>query len=140
VEAVIVEVSQELGSRLGVEWNSSLNGSGLEGATRFGLRGEETPEILDLLSNGLTLGYYRNGSLRALINALATTSEANILSTPSLLTLDNQEAQILVGSNIPVITGQVTGEAASVTNPFTTIERQDIGISLRIKPQINTGD
>lgn len=143
VEAVIVEVSQDLGSRLGVEWNTSFDGSGVEAATGFGGRPRvdgSNPNILSLLSNGLTLGYYRGGSLRALINALATTSEANILSTPSLLTLDNQEAQILVGSNIPVITGRVTGEAASVDNPFTTIERQDIGVTLRIRPQINAGD
>src|SRR5690606_11434089 len=84
--------------------------------------------------------YYRHGSLRALINALATTSQANILSTPSVLTLHNQAAQILVGSNIPVITGRATGEAASAENPFTTIQRQDIGVTLKITPQINTGD
>lgn len=147
VEAVIVELSQELGSRLGVEWNTSLNGNGLEAATRFGVQppvpddiDEDVPEVLSLLTNGLTLGYFRHGSLRALVNALASTSEANILSTPSVMTLDNQEAQILVGSNIPIVTGQSTGQASSTENPFTTIERQDIGVTLKITPQINVDD
>src|SRR5690606_30926345 len=101
---------------------------------------EDVPEVLSLLSNGLTLGYFRHGSLRALVNALASTSEANILSTPSVMTLDNQEAQILVGSNIPIVTGQSTGQASSTENPFTTIERQDIGVTLKITPQINVDD
>ncbi len=141
VEALIVEVSASLGERLGVEWNTSLNGSGLEGATRFDVGAPSaTDQLLDLATSGLTLGYYRNGSLRALINALATSSEANILSTPSILTLDNQEAQILVGSNVPMITGQATSAGAGVENPFTTIERQDIGVTLKIKPHINAGN
>jgi general secretion pathway protein D len=141
VEALIVEVSASLGERLGIEWNTSLRGDGVHGATRFEVGAPSaTDELLDLATSGLTLGYYRNGSLRALINALATSSEANILSTPSILTLDNQEAQILVGSNVPIVTGQATSAGAGIDNPFTTIERQDIGVTLKIKPHINAGD
>ncbi len=145
VEALIVEVSTELGDRLGVEWNTNLNRDGVQAATRFGNRpqnsnGGAVDDLLELATSGLTLGFYRNGSLRALVSALATSSEANILSTPSLLTLDNQEAQILVGSNVPIVTGQATSAAAGVDNPFTTIQREDIGVTLKIKPHINAGD
>lgn len=140
VEAVIVEVSQELTQSLGVEWNTSLSGNGLEGATRFGLGAVGDTVAEELLAPGLSLGVYRHGSLRALLRALASTSDANILSTPSVITLDNQEAKILVGSNIPLITGQSTGSSSSTENPFTTFERQDIGVTLKITPQINRGD
>lgn len=139
VEAVIVEVSTELGERLGVEWTTDFSGDGVQAGTRFGIA-NGAAEVLDLLGSGLTLGYWRNGSVRALINALATSSQANILSTPSIMTLDNQPAEIIVGSNIPIVTGQVTSEAAGVTNPFTTYEREDIGVILKITPQINHAD
>ena len=77
-----------------------------------------------------------------LLNALTIDSKTNVLSTPSLLTLDNQEAEIVVGQNVPFITGQYTstGTTGSVTNPFQTIQREDVGIKLIVKPQINEGD
>jgi len=140
VEAIIVEVSQNFSQTLGVEWSSSFNQSnGVEAITEFGLNelGASIAEA-SILGPGLTLGFYRNGSLRALANAIANETEANILSTPSLLTLDNEEAEILVGSNIPLITGQATA-GGSTNDPFTTIERRDIGLSLKITPQINEG-
>jgi general secretion pathway protein D len=74
-----------------------------------------------------------------LIRALQGDGETNLLSTPSLVTLDNQEAEILVGQNVPFVTGQSTGAASTTNNPFQTIERQDIGVSLKVKPQINEG-
>jgi general secretion pathway protein D len=89
---------------------------------------------------GLTLGYIDNGDLKAVMRALSTTTKANILSTPTIVALDNEEAELLVGQNVPFKTGQSTSQASSVENPFTTIERQDIGINLVIKPQINQGD
>jgi general secretion pathway protein D len=92
------------------------------------------------VGRGLTLGYFRNGSLRALLRALATDTDTNILSTPSVVTLDNQEAEILVGSNVPFKTGESTSQGAPVENPFTTIERQDIGVTLKVTPQVNEGD
>ena len=95
---------------------------------------------LDNVGSGLTLGYFRNGSLRAVVQALEKTGDSNILSTPSIVTLDNQEAEILVGSNVPFKTGEATSAGAPVTNPFTTIARQDIGVTLKVKPQINQGD
>ncbi|MDY0006114.1 MAG: type II secretion system secretin GspD [Spongiibacteraceae bacterium] len=144
VEAVIVEVGEELAQNLGVEWRSSLSlGDGLEGATNFGLT-RAVPAgadpITGVIGKGLTLGFYRNGSLRALLNAFASDANTNVLSTPSLMTLDNQQAEIIVGSNIPIITGQSTGGSSSTNDPFTTFERQDIGVTLKLTPQINEGD
>lgn len=141
VEAIIVEVSKDFSQTLGVEWNTSFNNSdGLEAATNFGLRGSTEASATSLLGSGLSLGFYRNGSLRALARAIANENDTNILSTPSILTLDNQQAEILVGSNVPFITGQSTSASSSTSNPFTTIERQDIGLTLKITPQINEGD
>lgn len=145
VEAIIVEVSKDFSQTLGVEWNTSLNNSdSVEAGTNFGLRTGITAEAGDtaasLLGAGLSLGFYRNGSLRALAQAIANENDTNILSTPSILTLDNQEAEILVGSNVPFVTGQSTSSASSTADPFTTIERQDIGLTLKITPQINAGD
>lgn len=141
VEAIIVEVSKDFSETIGVQWSTSLNGTGTEALTNFGI----TPIDLDvedliLPGQGLSLGFFRNGSLRVLAQAIANEKDANILSTPSILTLDNQEAEILVGSNVPFITGQSTGSASTTSDPFTTIERKDIGLTLKITPQINEGD
>jgi general secretion pathway protein D len=141
VEAIIVEVSKDFSQTLGVEWNTSLSsGGGTEAVTNFGLKSVDTEGVISLLGSGLNLGFYRNGSLRVLAQAIANENDANILSTPSVITLDNHEAEILVGSNVPFITGQSTGAASSTNDPFTLIERQDIGLTLKITPQINEGD
>jgi general secretion pathway protein D len=96
--------------------------------------------------NGLTLGLFRqiNGALGlgALARALESDANANILSIPNLITLDNEEARIIVGQNVPFITGQYTTQAsagAAGVNPFQTIERRDIGLSLRVRPQVSEG-
>ena len=152
VEAMIVEVSTDRTDDLGVLWAttnvSDLQGSGaVAGVNALGsLDAIGTTTGIDANGkiitqaapgSGLTLGYYTGGSLQAAIRALSTNSKANILSTPSVLTLDNQQAQIIVGSNIPLITGQSTGPSSSTSNPFTTYERKDIGVTLKITPQIN---
>jgi general secretion pathway protein D len=80
-----------------------------------------------------------NDNFGALITALSANSNSNLLSTPSLLTLDNQKAEILVGQNVPFQTGSYTTGAAGANNPFTTIERQDVGVSLKVTPHINEG-
>ncbi|HEB27686.1 MAG TPA: type II secretion system protein GspD [Porticoccus sp.] len=141
VEAIIVEVSKDFSQTIGVEWNTSLSrDSGTEAITNFGLKTVDNEGVISLLGSGLNLGFYRNGSLRVLAQAIANENDANILSTPSIITLDNHEAEILVGSNVPFITGQATGSASTTSDPFTTYERQDIGITLKITPQINEGD
>ncbi|MFK7731882.1 MAG: secretin N-terminal domain-containing protein, partial [Pseudomonadales bacterium] len=145
LEAIIVEVSDQLRDSLGVQWQTAFNGRDVEAATEFGL--DQVEQVLDangnilsensVLGRGFTLGYYRDGSLRGLLNALSQTDQANLLSTPSVVALDNEEAEILVGSNVPVISGQQTSRASSTSDPFTTIERRDIGVSLQVTPQIN---
>ena len=153
VEALIVEVDADDTNDLGVLWATSnlddLHGSGaVAGVNTLGsLDAVGTTTSVDADGNtvtqaipasGFTLGYYTGGSLQAAIRALATNTKADILSTPSVMTLDNQEAQILVGSNIPVITGQSTSSTSSTSNPFTTYERKDIGVTLKITPQVNS--
>jgi general secretion pathway protein D len=141
VEAIIVEVSKDFSQTIGVEWNTSLSAdSGTEAITNFGLRNVDENGAVSLLGSGLNLGFYRNGSLRVLAQAIANENDANILSSPRIMTMDNEEAEILVGSNVPFITGQSTGSSSSTDDPFTTIERHDIGLTLKITPQINEGD
>lgn len=145
VEALIVEVSSDAGDDLGVAWSTGdlTNLKGSDGIAAVNTLGNLAPLARDGTgatigpAAGITLGYYTGGNLQAAIRALSTNSKANVLSTPSVLTLDNQQAQIMVGSNIPIITGQSTGSASTTDNPFTTIERQDIGVTLKITPQIN---
>lgn len=140
VEAVIVEVTTDLMSDLGIEWRTSVPGddgiftgvNALPAAVPGGV-----PSADVALGPGFTLGFLRSSSLRALVRALQSDTNANILSTPTVVTLDNEEAKILVGSNIPFITGSSTSAASSTTNPFQTIQRQDIGITLNVKPRIN---
>jgi general secretion pathway protein D len=137
VEAIIVEVSDDITNNLGITWNTAVPGN--NGA----FVGQETsPDGLasptpPSLGPGLTLGFYHAGDLRGLIRALKTNAAANLLSTPTIVALDNEQAEILVGSNVPFITGQSTGAASSTTNPFQTIERKDIGVTLKVRPRIN---
>jgi len=152
VEAIIAEVSYTKSSQLGVEWvlDGTAGGdkNGPIGVLNFGgLPGllEDPPAIGTGLSFGL--GTFKNGNIQfgALIRALAGDSNNNILSTPTLVTMDNEEASIVVGQNVPFITGSYTGSSSgggstSPDNPFTTVERKDVGLTLKIKPQINEGD
>ncbi len=137
VEALIVEVNDDIANSLGINWSSALPGNDgiFVGAntTPSGSSAATPPS----LGPGLTLGFYHTGQLRGLINALKSDSAANLLSTPTIVALDNEPAQILVGSNVPFVTGQSTSAASSTQNPFQTIERKDIGITLKVKPRIN---
>ena len=161
IEALIVEVTASKAAEFGVQWQD-LSGTGatttsparLFGGTNFGGTGQN---ILGIAKNplsagtGLNVGIIKgvvnipglNGqvlNLGLLVRALENDNNANILSTPTLLTTDNEEARILVGQNVPFITGQYALSGASTTpTPFQTIVRQDVGIQLRIKPQISAG-
>jgi general secretion pathway protein D len=95
-----------------------------------------------LIRGKITLAGVEILNIAALIRALQTDSTANILSTPTLLTLDNEEAKIQVGQNIPIVTGSfstLAGAGGAVVNPFQTFERRDIGVTLKIRPQIAEG-
>jgi len=161
VEALIVEVSSDKAAEFGIQWqvltgaarrNSNLQGIG---GTNFGARGSGQNIVdasinLGSLGNGLNLGVINGtitipglgviSNLGLLVRALENDTTANILSTPTLLTLDNEEARIIVGENRPFITGQyATTGSTSTVQPFQTIERRDVGLVLRVKPQITEG-
>ena len=159
VEALIVEMTADKAAEFGIQWlaahDLSTNATQGFGGTNFGARGTGT-NIIDgavnpgSLGRGLNLGVVRGQvtipgigtitNLAFLARALESDVGANILSTPNLLTLDNEEAKIVIGQNVPFITGQYaqTGAATTAT-PFQTIERRDVGLTLRIKPQISEG-
>ncbi|MGE0486278.1 MAG: type II secretion system secretin GspD [Gammaproteobacteria bacterium] len=146
VEGVIAEVSSTKSDELGIQWKTSAPADGLfAGNLQAGIGSGPITSPFDdasapALLSGLTLGYFSQGDLRALIRALGGDAYTNVLSTPTLVTLDNAEAEIVVGQNVPFITGQFTNDSTTPDNPFQTIERQDVGIVLRVKPQINEGN
>ncbi len=141
VESVIMEVSDGLITELGVEWNTDVSGDGVEALTRFGIQNGEIPPLIEEWTGaGLALGWFRNGSLRAVLRAAANDTGTRILSTPRLATLNHAPAEILVGSNIPVKTGEALVGGNGQSEPFTTIERKDIGIVLKVTPHINADD
>jgi general secretion pathway protein D len=165
IESMIVEVTATQASQLGIQWQGLISSPGgnnnVFAGTNFGTGGQN---ILNLTlagaladSNrtagiaaaqqlipdigGLNLGIVNKAlGLGALLRALGTNGSVNLLSTPNLITLENEEAKILIGQNIPITTGSYaqTGGAASVT-PFQTFDRKDVGITLRVKPQITDG-
>jgi general secretion pathway protein D len=161
VEALVVEVTADKASEFGIQWNlldpNKLNSNSTQvgGGTNFGTRGTGTNIIdaeasLTSVGQGLNVGIIRGTisipgigvitNLALLARALETDNRTNILSTPNLLTLDNEQAKIVVAQNVPFITGQYaqTGSTATV-NPFQTIERKDVGLILTVKPQITEG-
>jgi general secretion pathway protein D len=158
IESLIVEVTGDQAAEFGIQWQTGLqhgaagSGSGALGGTNFGATGQN---ILGVAQNpatvgtGLNIGIARGQitlpgigtitNLQFLARALEQNSKANILSTPNILTLDNEEARIIVGQNVPFITGQFTTAASATVNPFQTIERRDVGLTLRVRPQISEG-
>ena len=167
VEAIIVEMELSEGQELGLQWlfadDSGAFGSNISTSTAQQSRnaaiagsilGEDgasedinVSTLAGTLSQvpGTTLGWGvvdSKLSMAVILNALETQGNANILSTPSLLTLDNEEAYITVGQNVPFVTGSYsnTGGANTVQNPFQTIERENVGITLKVTPQVNEGD
>lgn len=159
VEALIVEVDATKAASFGIQWQDlngvNQSGTSVIGGSNFGTPGVST-NIMSAASNiasvgqGLNLGIVKGQinipgvgtvlNLGALASALETEDNANILSTPDLLTLDNEQAKIVVGQNIPLVTGSYaqTGTTATIT-PFQTYDRKDVGLTLQIKPQISEG-
>jgi len=146
VEAIIAEISSSTAAELGVQW--ALGNGGLAGGTNFGASGSSLVQLKAnplSLGSGLSLGVGTFGTgvgIGTLLRSLASDASTNIISTPSLLTMDNQEAEIVVGQNVPFVTGQYssTGGGSTPSSPFQTIKRQDVGLRLKILPQINQGD
>jgi general secretion pathway protein D len=163
VEALIVEVTSAKAAELGIQWQAPIlqkqGDFALVGGTNFGKGGNNllglsasiatgTPSLpgtgLNLaLGQMITLNGKQITSLTALARLLESDSDANILSTPNLLTMDNEEAKIVIGQNVPFITGSYAQGASGTTgasvNPFQTIERKDVGLTLKVKPQVSEG-
>ena len=164
IESLIVEVTGDNAADFGFQWQGLLTAgnrnNAIVGGTNFGSNGN----LLDItlaqagvagsssgstggsavsglsLGEGLNVGLVHNFfgtyGLAAIARLLQSQTNTNIASTPNLVTLDNEEAKIVVGSNVPFVTGQFTQTGTAATNPFQTIERKDVGITLRIRPQI----
>lgn len=155
IEAAIMEVEGTDADQLGVQWALGDLSSGI-GLINFDNFGASLKNIAaGYLTGGaagagsaigtgtsLVIGDYREGSdgsrklYGALIQALKETTKSNLLSTPSIVTMDNEEAYIVVGENVPFVTGSVSTGAAGVANPYTTIERKDVGVTLKVIPHI----
>ncbi|POU27091.1 type II secretion system protein GspD [Acinetobacter sp. ACNIH3] len=155
IEAAILEVEGTDADQLGVQWALGDLSSGI-GLINFDNFGASLKNIAaGYLTGGaagagraigtgtsLVIGDYREGSdgsrklYGALIQALKETTKSNLLSTPSIVTMDNEEAYIVVGENVPFVTGSVSTGAAGVANPYTTIERKDVGVTLKVIPHI----
>ncbi|QTD46220.1 type II secretion system secretin GspD [Ottowia testudinis] len=160
VESLIAEVRADKAADFGIQWQGLLgrrDGSnvGVIG-TNYGTAGSNILNLIGQFANGrpspaqtvlppqglnLGLAHRVNGlfTLGALANFLQASGAGNVLSTPTLLTLDNEEAKIIVGQNVPMPTGSYTNTGASgaTLNPFQTYERKDVGLTLRVKPQIS---
>ena len=162
VEAVIAEISAEKTAELGVQWvlgtnnavgftNLNTGNSSLANIIGLALKAN-SGDLTDttLLPEGLHLGvgdFTKGNPFGALISALAKDADTNVLSTPTVVTMDNEEAEIIVGQNVPFVTGSYTtstntgtSTSSQVGNPFQTIQREDVGIKLKVKPQINEGN
>ena len=157
VESLIVEVTASKLAEFGIQWQSVLGskGDGVVGAigTNSAVSGGNilslaagiasgSTSALDSVGRGLNfaLAPRVNGQyyLGALANFLQNSGDANVLSTPNLMTLDNEEAKIVIGNNVPFVTGSYANTTGNNTvNPFTTVERKDVGLMLRVRPQIN---
>ncbi|MFT5116998.1 MAG: general secretion pathway protein D [Kiritimatiellia bacterium] len=150
VEAIIVEVNEKLDRNLGVEWAAykqnngfiTSRGSSALASLITGVQGADVGGVPNSTGQAIgLLGTNASGiNFAGLINFLQSSTDANVLSTPSLLTTDNSEAEISIGQNVPFVTGSFTTTSGDSTDPFQTIERQDVGISLKVTPQINEGD
>ena len=158
IESLIVEITSENAAEFGIQWQSLTKGGGRNtvfGGSNFG--GPGAGNIVSAASNpaaalaggGLNVGLLSGAApikiagqeifnIGVLVRALETQSKVNILATPNLLTLDNEEARIVIGQNVPFITGQFAQAGGGAgANPFQTIERRDVGTTLRVKPQVS---
>jgi len=161
VEAIVAEVSYNRAAELGVTWAlDGSNDNNIIGLTKLGSGGNISDiagaalsgdaglaQAIGGLPQGILLGGGRINSSSGtnwgvVLRALLSDSDTNVLSTPSIMTMDNEEAEIKVGQEVPFLTGQFTNTGASqgAVNPFQTIERKDVGLTLRVTPQINEGD
>ncbi|KPV04423.1 type II secretion system protein GspD, partial [Variovorax paradoxus] len=150
IEALVVEVNATKAAQFGVQWQSALGNnavlgtnSSLTGTNLLALtaaiatrnpQGISLPQGFNIGIGGKIGGHYVLG---AIANFFASDNDTNVLSTPNLLTLDNEEAKIVIGQNVPFPTGSYSNPTTGGLNPFTTVERKDVGLTLRVRPTIN---
>ena len=153
IESLIVEVGEDDANEFGVQWQSGdLAGKGVIGGANLGGSGLQTGGLssIDALPGGLSVGYLSGTvnipgignvmDLKVLARALKSKGGSNVLSTPNLLTLDNEAASIFVGQTIPFVSGSyVTGGGGTSNNPFQTVTREEVGLKLNVRPQISEG-
>jgi general secretion pathway protein D len=157
IESLIVEVSSNKASEFGVQWlglsgdsNSSYRvgalqsfSSGSTNIVNLAAAAASGTATSTTVPTGFSLGIFKQVGgalgLGAIAHALETDGNANILSTPNMLTLDNELATIKVGKNVPIISGSFTTTSGTSTNPFQTIDRKDVGLTLKVRPQISEG-
>ncbi|WP_397412595.1 type II secretion system secretin GspD [Polaromonas sp.] len=154
VESLIAEVNADKAAEFGIQWQGALGKRGNTNigllGTNFSIGGTNIISLTTGLANGTAvpstggnfgIAHQTNGVyvLGFLARFLESNGDGNVLSTPNLLTLDNEEAKIVIGQNVPFVTGQFTntGSATNTVNPFQTIERKDVGLTLRVRPQIS---
>lgn len=148
IEVAIVEITGELGEQIGVQLGlgGAVPADGVVGGTGFSNAGSDLGTVLSalgypagrLLGAGLSLAAGSEGDFGLLLQAVGTNNAANLLSSPSITVLDNEAAEIVVGQNVPFRTGSFATDGNS-TNPFTTISREDVGLTLRVVPRVHEG-
>jgi general secretion pathway protein D len=149
IEAAIVEITGDAAEQLGIQLGfGSAAALGSGAGTSFSNAGVSLRSVLSVLgvpaslafpTEGAGVNIGSRGDFGIFVQALSQSTRANLLSTPSLTTLDNQPGEIVVGQNVPFRTGSFTTQG-NTTNPFTTIEREDVGITLRVVPRVHEGD
>ena len=157
IEAMVVEVNAEKAAQFGIQWAGALGNTGSSNLLALGtsLTAGTIPSIVNVATSpttalasagGLNIGTvhkYSNGKygLSSLATFLQTNADGNVLSTPNLITLDNEEAKIIVGKNVPFVTGTYTTNTTSsgTVSPFQTVDRKDVGLTLRVRPQVGEG-
>jgi general secretion pathway protein D len=160
IESLIVEVTSDKASEFGVQWlgatgnsdskyrvgglqQSSIGGTSISSLAGSLLNNSTTTTLPALPGGGLTLGLFKQVAgglgLGLLARSLESDGNANVLSTPNMITLDNELATISVGQNVPILTGQFTTTSGTNNNPFQTIDRKEVGLTLKVRPQISEG-
>jgi general secretion pathway protein D len=161
IESLIVEVTGDNAAEFGIQWQGLIGQKGDSSIVGLGTNFPGAANIINLSAavargragvadvdtsqlGGLNIGVLRDFGgfygVGAVMRMLQNQTNANIMSAPNLVTLDNEEAKIVIGDNVPFITGSFTSTGTGTTNPFQTIERRDVGLTLRIKPQIGEGN
>lgn len=158
IESLIVEVNDENAAEFGVQWTAGANninsgstsfvGGANLGGSGIGTNLSAATTTIDALAGGMSLGVVKGTvdvlgtqllNLGVLARAMQKQGGVNILSTPNLMTLDNEQASIIVGRTVPFVTGTYTTTGDGASNPFQTVQREDVGLTLRIRPQISEG-